>query len=134
MIAEDYADSESSAGAIYGIIRQRLLKTTRENMLPLVYVLDSILKNVKGNYVNILEKDAIDWMPIVYQKLQDAQRAKLQKVWKTWNEFKLFSTENWKAIGRCFDDRSSVASIGLPTTISQVAGITRTVRFQFCML
>lgn len=128
MIAEDYADSESSAGAIYRIIRQRLLNTSRDNMLPVVYVIDSILKNVKGFYLNILEKDAIDWMPIVFQQLHETQRVKLEKVWKTWDEFKLFPLESWKAIGRCFGDRSSVPNTAIVSTVSEVAGISRTVR------
>ena len=106
-----------------------MLNTSRDNLLPVVYVIDSILKNVKGLYLNILEKDAIEWMPIVFQKLDETQRLKLEKVWKTWDEFKLFPQESWKAIGRCFADRSSSnAQTTSSNTISEIAGITRTVR------
>lgn len=125
MIAGDYAESKSSAGSIYQIIRERLLATSRDNMLPLVYLLDSILKNVRGFYIEIVQDDAANWMPMVYHKLQDAQQAKLKKVWNTWEEFKLFSTEAWKAMGSCFDNQSG--SI-LNSAVSDVAGIARTVR------
>ena len=119
IIAGDHADSKSSAQAIYMIIRKRLLSTSRDNMLPLVYVLDSILKNVKGFYVDLAQDDAASWMPTVHDKLQDNQRAKLKKVWQTWNEFNLFSTDAWKAMGNCFSQTSGKSS---------AAGIPRSVR------
>jgi len=125
IIAGDYADSKTSANAIYQLIRHRLLTTGRDNMLPLVYVLDSILKNVKGVYVNLVQEDAAEWMSTIFHKMQDSQRAKLKKVWKTWEEFNIFSSDAWRAMGRCFDN----PSIGNSTVIStsNVAGITRTV-------
>lgn len=134
IIAGDHSESRSSASAIYQIIRQRLLSTTRDNMLPLVYLLDSILKNVKGFYIDLVQEDAEKWMPTVHQKLQDAQRAKLKKVWNTWEEFKIFSTDAWKAMGRCFDSQSSNGNSVIGSTLSNVAGIARTVRYFFvCM-
>ena len=96
-------------------------------MLPLVYVLDSILKNVKGFYIDMVQEDAAEWMPKVYEKLQDAQRAKLKKVWETWDKFSLFSSDAWKNMGRCFDNQSSGKGL-VGTSLSTVAGIARTVR------
>lgn len=98
-------------------------------MLPLVYVLDSILKNVKGFYIDLVQEDAEQWMPKVHHKLQDAQRARLKKVWTTWDEFKLFSTDAWKAMGRCFDSQSSNGKSVVGSSLSNVAGIARTVRY-----
>jgi hypothetical protein len=126
MVAEDHADSALSAKALYEIIRERMLHTSTENMLPLVYVLDSILKNAKGHYITVVEKDAANWMPVVYKRLPDPQRAKLEKVWRTWNEFKVFNPESWKSMGACFDSRLSDKAIGSST--AKVAGISRTVR------
>lgn len=128
MIAGDYAESKSSAGCVYQIIKERLLSTNRDNMLPLVYLLDSILKNVRGFYIDLVQDDAVNWMPKVYHKLQDAQQAKLKKVWNTWEEFNIFSTEAWKAMGSCFDNQGG--SI-LSSAVSDVAGIARTVRSFF---
>jgi pre-mRNA cleavage complex 2 protein Pcf11 len=124
MIAGDYAESKSSAASIYQVIRERLLATNRDNMLPLVYLLDSILKNVRGFFIDIVQDDAANWMPKVYCKLQDVQQAKLKKVWVTWEEFNLFSTDAWRAMGSCFGSQSG--SI-LNSSLSDVAGIARTV-------
>jgi pre-mRNA cleavage complex 2 protein Pcf11 len=120
MVAEDHAETKASAKAIYDIIRKRIMSTSRDNLLPLVYVLDSILKNVKGKFIDVIEVDVANWMPVVYRQLQKPQREKLQKVWKTWNEFKMFSPDNLKAMGACFDE-------GASTKPTNVAGIVRTV-------
>jgi hypothetical protein len=49
MVAEDYSETRKGAKAIYNIIRERLLSATvaREKLLPLVYLVDSIIKNAK---------------------------------------------------------------------------------------
>ena len=99
MIAEDFANQPKSARAIYGCIRDFLVSsnTSVERKLPLVYVVDSILKNVnsgssggdkkKNNpYVRIMEEDANEWLPIVYNSLlqskenNDGSAARLKKV------------------------------------------------------
>eukprot|EP00977_Amphora_coffeiformis_P029433 scaffold40691_cov191-Amphora_coffeaeformis.AAC.1 len=124
MVAEDYSDSMVGATAIYQVIRDRLLKAPRDKLLPLVYAVDSIIKNAKGHYIAIVENDAENWIPSVYTQLQDVQKAKFQKMWKTWNDARIFSPENLKAMGRCFDDNTSGNSLSSST--SQVAGINRT--------
>jgi len=105
MIAEDYADQASDAEQLYKIVQSRLLTASSENMLPVLYVLDSILKNAKGCYIAMVERDAVTWMPKVYARLHKNRQAQqnLQKVWRTWNEpFHLFDAATWRAMGRCF--------------------------------
>ena len=126
MVAEDYSDSLVGAKAIYQVIRDRLLKAPREKLLPLVYTVDSIIKNARGHYIAIVENDAENWIPSVYTQLQDAQKDKFQRMWKTWNDARIFSPERLKSMGRCFDDKASGNSLSSST--SQVAGINRTVR------
>lgn len=136
MVAEDHAESKGSATALYNVIRKRLLdsSTRADNLLPLVYVMDSILKNVRGQYVGIIERDAKNWLPVVYQKLlQNGQTkplaAKLQKVWKTWNDGKIFSVENLRIMGQCFEDSSFAGGNGINQATGPpgtVAGIRRT--------
>ena len=127
MVAEDHAASGKSAAAIYKTIRQRLMTSSPALLLPLVYVLDSILKNAKGQYVTIIENDASNWIPEVHRKLpDDAQRGKLQKVWRTWQEFNIFPPDKWKLMGACFDLR--VDEKALTSSSDKVAGISRTVR------
>jgi CID domain len=146
MVAEDHADSRGSARQIYNVIRNRLMTTSNNsNLLPLVYVLDSILKNVKGQYIKVIENDAASWLGGVYRKLPDLQKQKLKKVYQTWVDARLFNEERLKAMGRCLEaggggiaggtggasvanqSSSSTLSGGLRTNI--VAGITRAVRF-----
>jgi pre-mRNA cleavage complex 2 protein Pcf11 len=109
MVAEDHAESSHNAGEIYKVIRQRLVSksVSRDQKLPLVYVVDSILKNVKGKFVPIIEKDAKEWMTIVYQVLPEDKRAKLKKVWNLWKDSGVFQESSWKEMGSCFSSSSS---------------------------
>ncbi|KAL7557156.1 hypothetical protein ACA910_002436 [Epithemia clementina (nom. ined.)] len=124
MVSEDYSDSMTASKKLYKIIRERIMRSSRERLLPLVYLIDSILKNAKGHFIKIVENDAENWLPLVFQKLSENQKHKLQKVWKTWGDTNLFEAAKLKVMGRCFD-RSSNSSIK-QTISTEVAGITRT--------
>jgi pre-mRNA cleavage complex 2 protein Pcf11 len=134
MVAEDHADSLSSARAVYGVIRKRLLSTSASNMLPLVYVIDSILKNVKGRYVEIIGSDAEQWLPVVHRHLPELQKQKLHKVYNTWVDLRLFPADRLEAMGRCFDQSASATATssqptagGPPGAPAPLAGGLRTV-------
>mmetsp|Transcript_13049 Transcript_13049/g.15311 ORF Transcript_13049/g.15311 Transcript_13049/m.15311 type:complete len:572 (+) Transcript_13049:16-1731(+) len=112
MIAEDYSDAfPKSSSNIYHAIRGLLLSRdiSPDCKLPLVYVIDSILKNVKGDYIQIMQDDIHDWMGAVSQMLEndDTAQTKLRKVWNTWREFNIFPEHSWKKMGRCFLDADS---------------------------
>jgi hypothetical protein len=132
MVAEDHAESRKNASAIYAAIRKPLVakKVPGDRKLPLVYVLDSILKNVKGKYIAIIEKDVKAWMPVVHQALSDEKRAKLRKVWNLWKDAGVFSESSWKEMGSCFSASSEADQSSGP--VSNVAldraGITWGVR------
>ena len=105
MVAEDHADSQNSAQKVYDCIRGQLLSASGDHKLPLMYVIDSILKNARGCYITLFQDDAESWMASVYRSLpDDATRTKLKKVYKTWNDFSLFPLDKWKAMGECFQD------------------------------
>jgi hypothetical protein len=143
MVAEDHADSRHNAGAIYKCIRDPLIskKVPSDRKLPLVYVVDSILKNVKGKFVPIIEKDVKNWMPVVYQSLAEDKRAKLKKTWNLWKDSIGFSESSWKEMGACFDPKQSSSSPSSGDTPSSAvsnsalnakldkAGIARAVRY-----
>ena len=110
MVAEDHADSSRNAEAIYNIIRDSLVSTNvhYDRKLPLVYLIDSILKNVKGYFIKIIENDAANWFPVVYRALPQEKRAKLEKVWNLWNtgpSAGLFAKDKWEEMGRCFSEK-----------------------------
>lgn len=124
MAAEDFASSPASASTIYDCIRSRLVDRTSPGIsspnrkLPLVYVLDSLLKNVKGVYINIIQDDAANWMSTVYEIFDGAnkedEKARLKKVWNTWREFGVIQDEEkWRQIGQCFfkaDEKEKAAA------------------------
>jgi len=112
MVAEDHADSRANAAAIYGVIRKPLVASnvSSDKKLPLVYVIDSILKNVKGSYIPVIEEDAKTWMPIVYQALPEDKRAKLRKVWNLWKDANIFEESKWQEMGSCFVGASTGGS------------------------
>jgi pre-mRNA cleavage complex 2 protein Pcf11 len=114
MVAEDHADSRHNAGAIYQVIRQPLVSKSvpGDRKLPLVYVIDSILKNVKGKFIPVIENDAKNWLPVVHQKLSEDKRTKLKKVWNLWKDAGVFSEDSWKEMGSCFDGSSAEDSSG----------------------
>lgn len=113
MAAEDFVNSPTSASTIYNCIRSRLVDTTTpgisspDRKLPLVYVLDSLLKNVKGVYVKIITDDAQHWMSTVYDIFdkanKDNEKTRLKKVWNTWkNQGAITDEAKWRQIGQCF--------------------------------
>mmetsp|Transcript_16431 Transcript_16431/g.41206 ORF Transcript_16431/g.41206 Transcript_16431/m.41206 type:complete len:562 (-) Transcript_16431:69-1754(-) len=114
MVAEDHAESYKNAELLYNIIRESLISTIIhcDRKLPLVYVVDSILKNVKGEFIPIVEKDASNWFPVVYRALPEEKRVKLEKVWNLWNKgsTSVFNKDKWEEMGRCFSEKSSGAS------------------------
>lgn len=113
MAAEDFDSSPKSAAVIFHCIRSRLVDCTTpgisspDRKLPLVYVLDSLLKNVKGVYTDIILGDAVDWLTEVYNIFDKAhkedEKARLKKVWSSWKQFGVIKDdERWRQIGQCF--------------------------------
>jgi pre-mRNA cleavage complex 2 protein Pcf11 len=114
MVAEDHADSQKSAAAIYNVIRALLISPSvhSDRKLPLVYVLDSILKNVKGEFVSVIGPDVKEWLPVVYKAVPEDKKAKLKKVWNLWKEANVFAADEWEKMGRCFSDSGANMSAG----------------------
>lgn len=132
MIAEDYSISfPKSCTSIHFAIRDLLLsnEVKPDCKLPLVYVIDSILKNVKGLYIEIMKEDIQEWMGGVYQLLEgnELARTKLRKVWNTWNEFKIFPDKEWNSMGKCFTDEDDKATAAkkIADAKTKAAGIDR---------
>jgi pre-mRNA cleavage complex 2 protein Pcf11 len=124
MVAEDHANSAKAAASIYRCIQQPLLKGPRESKLPLVYVIDSILKNVKGKFTIIIQNDAKNWMPLVYTQINQDQKAKLKKTWNSWNQFNIFDEAPWREMGACFLTNDGVAQLAATSSASN-GGIVR---------
>lgn len=131
MVAEDHADSSRSAAAIYNVIREPLVSPSvhSDRKLPLVYVIDSILKNVKGEFIPTIENDAKNWMPVVYKALPEDKRVKLKKVWNLWKDANVFSSlERWEETGQCFSDTTGNGGDVVDNPALKTAGINFGVR------
>jgi pre-mRNA cleavage complex 2 protein Pcf11 len=132
MVAEDHADSKKNAAAIYNVIKESLIskQVSSDRKLPLVYVVDSILKNVRGKYIAVIEADAGSWLSIVHQSLPDDKRAKLKKVYNLWRDAGVFSEASWKKMGASFAIVAPSSSGGPEVDPKLVkAGINYGVRF-----
>ncbi|CAB9499366.1 PCF11, cleavage and polyadenylation factor subunit, homolog (Saccharomyces cerevisiae) [Seminavis robusta] len=122
MIAEDHSESKEAARRVYDCIREKLLSSSGDHKLPIMYVIDSILKNARGAYIGFFEQDAPKWMPSVYRALPDeTRRNKLKKVWNTWKDFSLFAPDKWKAMGECFESDNTDGSTS-PRSSSPLGG------------
>lgn len=128
MVAEDFAESAKGAAGIYQCIRALLLSAsvTTERKLPLVYVVDSILKNVRGRFIPLIESDAAEWISAVHGHISDEQRAKLRKVLDTWRQGAIFSETSLTEMGRCFADSDKQAA-AKRASAENVTGIGRNV-------
>jgi pre-mRNA cleavage complex 2 protein Pcf11 len=140
MAAEDFASSLKSATTIYQCIVSRLIDTTTttgissstavDRKLPLVYVLDSLLKNVGGVYIDIIQNDAPNWMRIVYdifdRNKKEDEKARLKKVWNTWKEFGVIKDiDKWRLIGQCFleaEEKAKAAAVVAASNSSSSSG------------
>mmetsp|Transcript_39243 Transcript_39243/g.118021 ORF Transcript_39243/g.118021 Transcript_39243/m.118021 type:complete len:504 (+) Transcript_39243:466-1977(+) len=112
MVAEDFKDSKKAAVSIYGCIRDLLMSRTisSDRKLPLVYLVDSILKNVKGQFIPLVELDAKEWLAVAHDVVSDEQKKKIRRVWNTWREFRIFGEGSLKAMGRCFSEFDAQAA------------------------
>ena len=128
MVAEDHSESTANARTLYECIRHPLVsdRVSSGRKLPLVYVVDSILKNVKGKFTSIIEEDARTWMPVVHSALSETGQAKLKKVWNLWKNAGVFEESKWKDMGACFSaGDSSAREAGHETSGESVAANSR---------
>jgi CID domain len=125
MIAADYRDSKVSAAKLYSVWKHRLMTCHNvQEKMPIIYVLDSILKNVQGAFVQIMEEDVpYQWLSATYHILPTVQQQKLYKVYMTWKEYNIFSSvEKWNRMGQCFLPSSAGAGSSVASTTTAPTG------------
>eukprot|EP00128_Syssomonas_multiformis_P016973 Colp12_sorted_trinity150504_noHs@24391 len=81
----------SAAEVIVDCIHRRLQHAPPEKKLPFLYLLDSILKNIKGRYIDIVAKVAVNLFMDNFQKVDSNTQQAFLKVRKTWES--VFSPE-----------------------------------------
>jgi len=84
MLAEE---NQHFANGIVDIIKERILESTVKIKLPSLYLLDSILKNVGGNFFEIISKHMIGIFTNVFEKGDEKIRMSLFKLRNTWPQY-----------------------------------------------
>jgi CID domain len=128
MIAADYRDSKISAAKLFSVWKHRLLTCNNvQEKMPIIYVLDSILKNVQGAFIQIVEEDVpYQWLSATYHILPTVQQQKLYKVYMTWKEYNIFSSiEKWNRMGQCFLPSSAPSASSMTAAASSHPAIPR---------
>ena len=129
--ADDFSELPTSASKIYNCIKTRLLvKSSPGRLIPLVYVVDSLLKNVGGSYIDIILNDASEWMGSVHDTLQKSGDTSgvggLKKVWNTWKDQGVVKNEEtWRKIGECFTEQESAGVAASGSNGADSSGFAR---------
>ncbi|XP_025986831.1 uncharacterized protein LOC105195218 isoform X2 [Solenopsis invicta] len=94
MLAEDNIEH---ASAIVQAVESHLLKVRSDIKLPVLYLIDSIVKNVNGDYLNLFTQNIVNTFCGVFEKVDENTRASMWKLRQTWNDVfppkKLFSLD-----------------------------------------
>ncbi|XP_076641398.1 pcf11 cleavage and polyadenylation factor subunit isoform X2 [Halictus rubicundus] len=94
MLAEDNMEH---APAIVQAVENHLQKVRSDIKLPVLYLIDSIVKNVNGAYLNLFTQNIVNTFCGVFEKVDENTRASMWKLRQTWNDVfpakKLFSLD-----------------------------------------
>ncbi|XP_014218936.1 uncharacterized protein LOC106647177 isoform X2 [Copidosoma floridanum] len=83
ILAEDYIEH---APAIVEAVEAHLFKVSSEIKLPVLYLIDSIIKNVNKAYLRLFAKNIVNMFCHVFEKGNENTRMGMWKVRTTWNE------------------------------------------------
>lgn len=84
MLADDYKDSGSED--IVRCIESRLHEVSSDKKLPLLYLMDSICKNIRGKYIELFTQNIVSNFCHVFEKADEKTRLSLYKLRQTWVE------------------------------------------------
>ncbi|XP_067280582.1 pre-mRNA cleavage complex 2 protein Pcf11 [Pseudorasbora parva] len=71
---------------IVAIIEAQIAKAPAGEKLPVLYLVDSIVKNVGGDYLEVFAKNLVNSFICVFEKVDEATRKSLFKLRSTWDE------------------------------------------------
>ncbi|XP_034938196.1 uncharacterized protein Pcf11 isoform X2 [Chelonus insularis] len=83
MLADDNVDH---APVIVQAIENHLQKVRSEVKLPVLYLIDSIVKNVNGAYLKLFTENIVNTFCGVFEKVDEVTRASMWKLRQTWND------------------------------------------------
>ncbi|XP_046395554.1 uncharacterized protein LOC124162898 isoform X2 [Ischnura elegans] len=83
ILAEENIDH---APAIVQAVEKHLAKVMPEIKLPVLYLIDSIVKNVGRAYVSLFTQNIVSTFCSVFEKVDERTRSQMFKLRQTWNE------------------------------------------------
>ncbi|XP_070554002.1 pre-mRNA cleavage complex 2 protein Pcf11-like [Ptychodera flava] len=84
MLAEE---NVAYAPHVVRLIEERLNQAKPAEKLPVLYLLDSILKNISGTYQNLFAKNIVNIFCGVFAKVDEKTRQAMFKLRTTWSEY-----------------------------------------------
>ena len=96
MIAEDYLGVNNGPKKIAELILERILTVDDTQKLPVLYLIDSICKNIGKDYIESFEPDIVSIFKHVFEHSDETTRAALFKLRSTWKP--VFSRSTLHAI------------------------------------
>ncbi|XP_059351204.1 uncharacterized protein LOC130696000 isoform X2 [Daphnia carinata] len=83
MLAEENVDS---APVIVKVIEKHLSQVKPEMKLPVLYLVDSIVKNIGGAYTSLFTQNIVSSFCSVFEKVEESTRASMFKLRQTWSD------------------------------------------------
>ncbi|KAK3923779.1 Pre-mRNA cleavage complex 2 protein Pcf11 [Frankliniella fusca] len=83
MLAEDYLNY---ADAIVKAVDDHLQKVPSSVKLPILYLIDSIIKNVGKVYITLFSRNIVQSFSTVFEQVDEKTRHQMYKLRQTWNE------------------------------------------------
>ncbi|KAL5287081.1 hypothetical protein ACFFRR_008182 [Megaselia abdita] len=106
------------ANVIVDVVEEHILKVAPDVKLPILYLIDSIVKNVKSNYVTLFSHKIVNIFCGVFEKVNEKIREKMFALRQTWNE--VFPTQKLYAL----DVKVNVLDTNWPITAKVVPKTT----------
>jgi pre-mRNA cleavage complex 2 protein Pcf11 len=82
-----------NASDIVTVIENRIKNNPLETKLPVVYLMDSIMKNVRGVYINLFAKNLFNTFTGVFARADAQMQRALLHLLQTWRDSKLFTSQ-----------------------------------------
>jgi len=85
-LTEIAKENDTYANVVVGVIEERLRKVRPEQMLPLMYLIDSICKNHGGPYKELFQQNLVSNFAFIFQQANEKVRSLLYKLRLTWGD------------------------------------------------
>lgn len=97
------AQDKIHASKIVQFLQDKITKVSPECKLPLFYLMDSIMKNVGGKYVEYFGKSIVELYSNCIDKVNTKDQARFGHVLNTWEQSRVFSAQQIRSMRKAKD-------------------------------